>query len=187
MVREFVVSARQLDFRHVARDALVLGNRAGLRAYLSNRGFRNGSVCGLSAGVTGQAFAIEVYGFWIEVMVRVVAGEAADARIVRIVTLAARQTVRLKADVKDTRVPLLHDLCPGAVTLTTEIGSLFRGLPDQFMQTRGRRLLMIAGQHSSKMQVDSLVAMGALHSRAQLVEGQLLSLNGIGGVAGKAA
>jgi hypothetical protein len=133
MVGEFVVGARQLDLRHVARDALVLGNRAGLRAYLSNRGFRNGRVCGLSAGVASQAFAIEVHGFWIEVMVRVVAGEAADARIIRVVTLAARQTLRLKADVKDTRVPLLHDLRPGAVTLTTEIRSLFRGLPNQLI------------------------------------------------------
>ena len=78
----------------MAGHALVFGDRTGLGARFSTR-------------MTGQAFGVEIYFLRvIEVVVRVVAGQAADARVVRVIAFAPRQAVGLEADVGNTGVRL---------------------------------------------------------------------------------
>ena len=128
MIGKFVMRPRQLDPWHVAGDAIVFGNRAGLRA-----GFRrHRSYAGnFSVAMAGQTFRVEIHYLRVEVVMRVVAGEAADTRVVRVITLAAGQAVGLKADVGNARISLGDDFRPGPVTLAAEIGSLVRGELDQ--------------------------------------------------------
>ena len=93
MIRKFVMRSRQVDPRHMARDALVFGHRTGLGS-------------GFPARMTGQAFGVEIYFLRIiEVVVRVVAGQAADTRVVRVIAFAPRQPVRLETDVSNTGTP----------------------------------------------------------------------------------
>jgi len=101
----------QLDLRHVAGYAFVFGNRTGLGA-------------GFSAGMTTQTSGIEIHGLRFEVVVRIVAGHAADARVLRVIALAAGQPVRLEADIRNTRIGLRGDFRPCAVALPAELGSL---------------------------------------------------------------
>ena len=120
--------ARQLDPRHVAGHAFVFGDRAGLGA-----GFSAGRSCAatFSVAMAGQTFRVEIHGLSVEVVVRVVARQAADPRVVRVIAFAAGQPVGLEADVGDARISLCDDFRPGPVTLTAEIGSLVRGELDQ--------------------------------------------------------
>ena len=58
---------------------------------------------------------------------RIVARQAADSRIIHVVTFAAGQAVRLEADVGDARVPLHSNFRPSAMALTTEVRYLLGG------------------------------------------------------------
>jgi hypothetical protein len=60
----------------------------------------------------------------------VVARKAANALIVRVVAFAAGQTIRLEANIRDTRLALTSNLFPGAMTLTAKVRGLFGGKPD---------------------------------------------------------
>ena len=137
--------------------------------------------------MTGQAFGVEIYFLRVvEVVVRVVAGQATDARVVRVIAFASGQPVRLEADISNTEVSLEGDFRPGAVTLAAEVGSLFRGETDQLVQVFWRRRVVIARQHRSQVRVDCLMTVPALHSWSQFIQGELLSLHGIRSVASKA-
>ena len=82
VIGKFVVRSRQFKLGHVARYAFVFSNRT-----------RLGS--GLATRMTGQTFAVEIHRFGLEVMMRIVAGQTTDARILRVITFAARQAVWL--------------------------------------------------------------------------------------------
>jgi len=160
MIRKFVVRAWQLKLRHVAGHTLFFGHRTRFCARLQAGRFR---VAGISACVTGEAFVVEVHRLRVEVVVRVVAGEATHARIVRVVAFATREAIRLKADVGNTRVRLSRYLCPGAMTLAAEIGRLIGGEPDQSGQIFRRRSVMIAELHRGKVSLRRLMTVRALH------------------------
>lgn len=96
MIGEFVVSPRQLDPWHVARYAVLFGDRTGFRARLCRDRLSRGI---LPAAMARQTPSVEIYLLSAEVVVWIVASEAANARIIRVVAFAAREAVRLKADV----------------------------------------------------------------------------------------
>src|SRR5271157_3702349 len=114
MVGKFVVRPGQLDFWHVAGHAFVLGHLAGLRARFP-------------AAVAGQTLWVVIERLAAQFVVRVMAREATDPRVIRVVALAARQPVRLEANVPYPQVTLKHNLFPRAVTLPAEVGDLLRG------------------------------------------------------------
>ena len=175
MIGELVVCTGQFQLWHVARNTICFGNRACLRAR-----FRP------TAGVTRQALGIEVHRLWAKVVVRVMARQTADARIVRVVAFAAREPVRLKADVGNTWFGFHSDLRPGAMTLPAEIRSLVRRHCDQPLQFRGYRSVR-ARLHRRQMLGGPLVTVRALYTRNQVFQRELFSLNRTGCVTAKAA
>lgn len=76
---------------------------------------------------------IKIHRLRIEVMMRVMASQAADSCVVWVETFATRQPVGLKANIGDARVVLKGNFCPGSMTLAAKVGRLFRGEPDQFL------------------------------------------------------
>src|SRR5580692_7180498 len=182
MIGKFVVRSRQIELRHMAGHAVGFGHWASLRArFWMSRFSRNR----LSAGVAGQTFGVKIHWMRAEVVVWVVARQAADTCVVGVVAFAACQAIRLEADVGNTRVSLKSDFRPGAMTLTAEIRRLVRGEADQLVQVGRRRSVVITGHHRRQVRIDGLMAVPALNSRNQFVQGQLLSLNRISRVASK--
>ena len=112
MIGELKVGARQFDLGHVACDAIVLRHWTGFGV-------------DLSAAVAGLALCVIVSRLCAGFSVRVVAGQATDARVVGIVASAAPKPVRLEASVVDAVIFLHHDLDPGAVAAAAEVGRLF--------------------------------------------------------------
>ena len=108
MIRKLVVRPGQLEFWHVAAYTFVRGHRARLRA-------------GFPATVTGLAFCVVIYWFTAHFVVRVVARQAANSRVVRIVALAARQPVGLKPNVRYAQITLQRNFLPRSVTLPAEV------------------------------------------------------------------
>jgi hypothetical protein len=175
MIGKFVMRPRQVDPGHMAGHAFVFSDRTGLGA-------------GFSTPVTGQAFGIKIHFLRVvEVVVRVVAGQAADARVVRVIAFAPGQPVGLEADVGNTGVRLRRYLRPRTVTLTAEIGGLFRRETNQLVQVLWWRRVVIAGHYCGQVRVDSLMTVTALHSWTQFVQSELLSLHRISRMAAKAA
>ena len=76
MIGELVVGARQFDLGHMAGDAVVFRHRTGF-------GFD------LSAAMAGLALCVIVGRLYAELLVRVVAGHATDARVVGIVAFTS--------------------------------------------------------------------------------------------------
>ena len=70
--------------------------------------------------MAGQTFAIEIYRFRLEVMMWIVARQTTDARILGVITFAARQPVWLEANIRDPRVRLGSNFRPGAMALPTK-------------------------------------------------------------------
>lgn len=114
MVRKLVMRSRQLEFRHVTGDAPATGRGARFRTRFA-------------APVAGLALCV-IFG-WIgtHFMVRIMASETADARVVSVIALTARQSVWLKADIADVQRALQRDFFPGSVTLSAEIGNPLGG------------------------------------------------------------
>jgi hypothetical protein len=77
--------------------------------------------CTLDTAMTGQTLRIEVHGLGIEVVVRVVASETADAGVIRVKAFAPRETVWLEADIGDTRVSQAHYFGPCPVALAAKV------------------------------------------------------------------
>jgi hypothetical protein len=114
MIRKLVVCPGQLEFWHVAGHTLVCGHRTGLRARFP-------------ASVTRLAFCVVVDRFVAHLVVRVMAREAANSWVICIVALAARQPVRLEANVTNAQITLQGNFFPRPVTLSTEVRHLLRG------------------------------------------------------------
>ena len=111
MIGEVGVHAGEFDFGHVAGHAL--GRAGGAGAGVAARGFHIGWFC----DVAGEAFRIIVSGVLLKLIVRVVAGDAAKALIVCVVSAAIEHAVRLEADVVDTSLRgLQHRLLETSVT-----------------------------------------------------------------------
>ena len=136
--------------------------------------------------MTGQTFWVEIHGLRVEVVMRIVAGQAADARVLRVIAFAPREAVGLEADVGNARIRLRRYFRPGAVTLPAEIGSLFCREADELVQVLGRRQVVVAGHHCGQVRVDSLMTVPALDPRSQFIQGELLSLHSMGRMASKA-
>ena len=113
MIREFVVGARQFDLGHMARDAVVFRHRTGF-------GFN------LSAPMTGLALCVIVSRLYAGFCVRVVAGQATNARVIGVVAFTAPKPIRLEANVVDAVVFLHQYFYPGAMAAAAEVGRLFR-------------------------------------------------------------
>ena len=114
MIRKLVVCTGQLEFWHVAGYTFVSGDRAGLRA-------------SFPASVTRLAFCVVVDRFVAHLVMRVMAREAADSCVIRIVAFTARQPVRLEANVSNAQVTLQGNFFPRPVTLSAEVRHLFGG------------------------------------------------------------
>jgi hypothetical protein len=77
--------------------------------------------------MTRLAFRVVVQGLGAYFFVRIVAGHAAYARIIRVIAFAAGQSIGLKANIRDIRVSLHRNVRPGPVTLAAEVGCLLGG------------------------------------------------------------
>lgn len=123
-------AVRQLHLRHMATRAFAARDWASL-------GIR--ATDGLSARVlrsmTRQTLSIIGSLVRREVLMRVVARNAADSRVGAIETFAARQPIRLKTDIDFAAPVAPDDRFPGAVTLAAKIRYVFGG---QFFQIRRR-------------------------------------------------
>ena len=102
MIGKLGVGARQIDFRHMASHAVGLCHTADL----SMQG----------GGMTGGAFSVVAGKIRIDLSVRIVAGGAANAAILRVEALAVGQPVGLETNIIDTTRSVESDLGPGAVT-----------------------------------------------------------------------
>jgi hypothetical protein len=86
MIRKFKVRSGQIKLRHVAGHTIAFGYRTSLRARFWSDRF---SRARFRACMAGQALGIEIHRLRSEVVVRIVARQAADARIVRVIAFAA--------------------------------------------------------------------------------------------------
>ena len=111
MIREFIVCPGQLQFWHVAGHALLRGHFADFRARFSTP-------------VASDTFYVVIRGFAAHFVMRIVAREAADSRVVRVVAFASRKTVWLEANIRNAGIFLQCNLFPGPVTLPAEVGGL---------------------------------------------------------------
>ena len=93
MIGELGVHAGEVDFGHVAGDALFGAHGASVGA--AARGFS----ISWFRDVAGETFRIVVRSVFLKFLVRVVTGDAADTLIVRVVTAAIEHSIRLKPDV----------------------------------------------------------------------------------------
>ena len=146
MIGKFVVRSRQVELRHVAGHTIRFGDRTSLRARFWRCRFSRGRLC---AAVAGQALGVEIHRRGSEVVVRIVARQAADARIVWVVAFAARQAIRLKADVGNARVSLHGYFRPGAVTLAAKLDACSAESPISLCKSLVAPALVIAG-HASR-------------------------------------
>lgn len=114
------------------------------------------------------------------------ARQAANSRVVRIVTLALREAVRLEANVRDGGVLLQGYFFPGAVTLSTEVRRSLRGESTEFEQ-HWRFLVRIVALHRGEVRSDRFMAVSALYSGSHFVQRELFTLDRVRTVAPKAA
>ncbi len=114
MIRKLVVRTGQLEFWHVAGHAFFCGHRASFRAWFP-------------AAMTGLAFRIVIDWFAAHFVVRIVAREAANSRIIGVVAPAPSQPVRLEANVRNIQVTLQRNFFPRPVTLSAEVRHLLCG------------------------------------------------------------
>src|ERR1700761_5780661 len=144
----------------------------------------------LTDRVAGQALGIETSGLRLDIVIevvgRVVAGKAANARIVRVEAFAASEPIGLKADVGDAWIGLHGNLRPGAMALAAEIRSLFGGLRNQPMKIGRRRQIMATCERGGQVSIHTLMAMCALNTRLERVQCELLPMNGIRGMTAEA-
>lgn len=111
--------------------------------------------------MAGQTFPIVPGVVTYQVLVRVVARNAADAWIGSGKALAVGQTIRLEANVGDTARMISYHRFPGAMALAAEVGDLLRG---QLLQIRRRRIID-PFDGVEPMRAGSQVAMFAGNSR----------------------
>ena len=114
MIGKLVVRPGQLEFWHVAGHTFFCGHRTRFRTQFT-------------AAMTGLAFRVVIDEFAAHFVVRVMAREAANSRVVRVVAPATRQAVRLEANVCNAQVTLQGNFFPRPVTLSAEVRHLLRG------------------------------------------------------------
>jgi hypothetical protein len=111
MICESVMAAGKVDFGHVARRAIVISHFAGFRLRLTS-------------GMTGLALGIVIYVLAIYFLMRIVTRSTAYAAIIRIETLAVRESIRLETDVGRPMGAIHGDLLPRAMALSAKIAGL---------------------------------------------------------------
>ena len=123
MIGELVVAARQLDLGHMTGDALPFCNWTDLRS-----SFPGSMAC--------FALRIVIRRTSADLRMRVMTRQAANACIVRVVASASRQAIGLKANIRDTEIPLDRNFCPGPVAPAAEIRRLLCCHVAQTLQSR---------------------------------------------------
>src|SRR5262245_32758528 len=146
MIRKFEVRSRQFHFGHMTGCAILCSHPARRRRSLGVR-FYGGPRRVPAGGMAGHALRVVVSRVLIERFVRVVAGGAAYAAVIRI-TLAVKNPVGLETDVVHSHPFERGELACAAVTGGAEILRQFvaaepRGVEDQF----GVRLSRLARGH----------------------------------------
>ena len=99
-------------------------------------------------------------------MVRIVAGQATDSLVIGVIALAARQPVRLEAEVGDVQPAEQYNLLPRTVALPAKIGDLFRGQRRQIFHLHR---LGTTGGHPGQMFPTWPMAAFTLDARGQRV------------------
>ncbi len=147
MIGKFVMGIRHLELRHVTGDAVFSSDFADFGG-------------GLASGVAGLAFRIIADVFTIDLLVRIVTGETADASIFGVVAFAVSQTIGLETDVGDAERSAGSNVLPRSMALAAEGGEIFGG---QFAQALHLSGLRIASFDGGKMVLHIAVATLALH------------------------
>ena len=120
--------------------------------------------------MAGLALRIIIGRVAVQLVVGVVAGEATDTRVIRVVTLATGQPVRLETDIGDVKLASRGDIFPRAVTLPAKTGYLLCG---QFGQVLHYALSRIALGHPRKMLLSRPMTALTLDSGGHLIQRQL--------------
>lgn len=163
MIRKLVVRSGELELWHMTRGTFVCGHRTSFGA-------------GFSPTMASLALCIIFYRIALYFMMRIMAGEAADSRVLYVVTLTAGQAVRLEANVVDVREALQRDLFPGPVTLTAEIGDALGGQGfGQILGLLNHRKFEAIEQHGRQVRLGAFVTMLALYAGDHFVERQASS------------
>ncbi len=134
---------------------------------------------GFCRGVTGLAFGIVIGLVVVELLVRIVTGEATDAAVVGGEALAVLKTVGLEADIDFSLPVIAHYRIPGAMALTAEVGGLdgVHGL--EFGGDGGEVVLGGVGHVLKRAEMTAR----AVDAGTQRIEGEFGPVSGVGGVA----
>ena len=98
VIRELRVHAGQFDFWHVAGRAFVCAHRTrGRSAWFGFRIFRLGEM-------TCKTLRVVISRVFLQLLVRIVAGQASDSRIVGVMPAAIEHTIRLETNIVDGRL-----------------------------------------------------------------------------------
>ena len=115
MIGKGHILVRQFHFRHVAACAIRLGDRTKLR-----RTRNHGCTWLRRSRMASQTFRVVVSLVPNHILVRIVAGQAANARIGSVITSAVRQPVRLEADIHRASPVISHHRFPRTMALTAK-------------------------------------------------------------------
>ena len=113
---------------------------------------------------------------------RIVTGGAADTRVIGIVALAVRQTIRLETNIDNAPDSGSSNLVPRAMTLTAEVGHLFARERSEVIHLCK---LGIAASNVLDVVVCRSVATLALHAWRHFVQSQLSRFRCVRSVAAK--
>jgi len=185
MVEEGGVDGGDFDLGHVAGDAVGFGLGAD---FWRGVGVRVG--CGCGGRVARQAFCVVGRGVLIELFVRIVAGDAGEARVACGVApaLAVFEAVGLEADVHHVGEFLFaeDDVGPGAVTCAAEIHRC-SCIEAARIEDGGAALLDFSGLHRGDVIGSGAVTGFALHAGSEMRRVEMAGDAGGGGVAAEAA
>ena len=122
-----------------------------------------------------QAFRVVSSEIMVGLLMRIVARQAADPRVIAHKASADRQPIGLEAHIRRPMKVVPHRGVPGAMTLTAEISDV---LSAHGLERLGKRREVIAGG-VGHVSIGAGMTSFAPHSRTKIVEIQLLLFGGV--------
>lgn len=175
------VEGRELDFWHVARDAVFCGDGA------TCAGTHGGALLGGGGDVAGEAVGIIGSRIVNERFVRIVAGNASDASVALGPTATVFEAVRGKADVESVSGIQMgrDDVLPSAMAGTAKVDGIDAGQIRGIENEAGTEFLGLGGSRGDMLRTGA-VAGFAIHTEHRFGGIELIAHDGGSGVAGEA-
>jgi hypothetical protein len=111
-----------------------------------------------------------------DVVMRMVARQAANSRFVMVITFAVGKAVRLKANVLKAWMRVSGNFRPCSVTLAAKVGGFFRGKSIQLCQLLGLTPFITVLQHIHEVRVHRTMTALALHAGGHIAQGKLFAV-----------